>query len=176
VAEKTGKVYVKWIRSGIGFPRRQKNIVKSLGLRRLNQVVERPDTVHIRGLVASVPHLVELVDPPASPAWSSLPEYRILETRPKSVTTAEKAGKATPAEVTVASKDVGSATAAPLEETASSGGEVVSPPKKPRATKARDSESAKEASASSEKGKRGRKAGGAKSEAEEQSKPKKGKK
>ncbi|HEV2495771.1 MAG TPA: 50S ribosomal protein L30 [Terriglobia bacterium] len=70
-------VLVKWVRSGIGFPRRQKDMVRSLGLRRLNQVVECPDTPHVRGLVACVPHLVEIVAQPVAPAWASVPEYRI---------------------------------------------------------------------------------------------------
>jgi large subunit ribosomal protein L30 len=33
-----------------------------LGLRKLQQVVERPDTPSIRGMVAKVPHLVRIVD------------------------------------------------------------------------------------------------------------------
>lgn len=71
-------VHIKWIRSGIGFTRWQKEMVRSLGLRRLNQVVERPDTPQIRGLVANIPHLVEIVSKPAKPAWLSVPEYTIL--------------------------------------------------------------------------------------------------
>jgi len=70
-------VLVKWVRSGIGFPRRQKVMVRSLGLRRLNQVVECPDTPQVRGLVAAVPHLVAIVSAPAAPAWAGVPEYRI---------------------------------------------------------------------------------------------------
>lgn len=70
-------VLVKWIRSGIGFPRRQKVMVRSLGLRRLNQVVECPDTPQVRGLVAAVPHLVAIVSEPAAPGWAGVPEYRI---------------------------------------------------------------------------------------------------
>jgi large subunit ribosomal protein L30 len=36
--------------------------VKGLGFTRLNQVVERPDTPQIRGMVKKVPHLVEIVE------------------------------------------------------------------------------------------------------------------
>ena len=78
MSSKTETIHIKWIRSGIGFPRKQKEMVRSLGLRRLNQIVERPDTVHIRGLVAKIPHLLEVVEAPSSPAWDAIPEYTII--------------------------------------------------------------------------------------------------
>jgi large subunit ribosomal protein L30 len=52
---------LKWVRSAICAPVKQKKVVKGLGFTRLNQVVERPDTPAIRGMVAKVPHLVEIV-------------------------------------------------------------------------------------------------------------------
>ena len=70
-------IRIKWVRSGIGFSYRQKRIVRSLGLKKLNQEVERPDTPQIRGLVAKVPHLVEIVPATAPPAWTLVPEYTI---------------------------------------------------------------------------------------------------
>ena len=71
-------IHIKWVRSGIGFTYRQKDRVRSLGLLRLNQVVERPDTAQIRGLVASIPHLVEIVGGPATRApWAAIPEYTL---------------------------------------------------------------------------------------------------
>jgi len=70
-------VRIKWIRSGIGFDHHQKRIVLSLGLKKLNQEVERPDTPQIRGLVAKVPHLVKIVEAPTTPAWKLVPEYTI---------------------------------------------------------------------------------------------------
>ncbi|PYU99467.1 MAG: hypothetical protein DMG26_16520, partial [Acidobacteria bacterium] len=45
-------ILIKWVRSGIGFNYRQEEMVRSLGLRRLHHVVERPDNPHTRGLVA----------------------------------------------------------------------------------------------------------------------------
>jgi large subunit ribosomal protein L30 len=72
------KIFVKWVRSGIAFPRRQKERVASLGLRRLNQIVACPDTPQVRGLVQRIHHLVEIVDEPKPPAWLSVPEYTIL--------------------------------------------------------------------------------------------------
>jgi large subunit ribosomal protein L30 len=70
-------VLVKWVRSGIGFPRRQKQMVRSLGLKRLNQVARCPDTPQVRGLVARLAHLVEIVEAAPAPAWASVPEYQI---------------------------------------------------------------------------------------------------
>ena len=56
-----GKIHLKWVRSAICAPERQKLVVKGLGFSRLNQVIERPDTAAIRGMVAKVPHLIEIV-------------------------------------------------------------------------------------------------------------------
>ena len=77
-----GIVYVKWVRSGIGFPRRQKRMVRSLGLKRVNQVVGCPDTPQVRGLVARIPHLVEIVEEARAAAWTEVPEYRISAPTP----------------------------------------------------------------------------------------------
>src|SRR2546426_11647625 len=72
-----GTILIKWVRSGIGFSYRQEEMVRSLGLRRLNQVVERLDNPHTRGLVAKVAHLVEIVGEASRPAWADVPEDRI---------------------------------------------------------------------------------------------------
>ena len=52
---------IKYVRSSIGRPEHQKKIVRSLGLRKLNQVVEREDTPAVRGVVAKIPHLIQIV-------------------------------------------------------------------------------------------------------------------
>jgi len=57
----SGTVQLKWVRSAISTPEKHKKVVKGLGFTRLNQVIERPDTPAIRGMVAKVPHLVEIV-------------------------------------------------------------------------------------------------------------------
>ena len=57
-----GKLKIKYVRSAIGTPPKHKLIIKSLGFKRLNQVVTRQDTPAIRGMVAHVPHLVTIVD------------------------------------------------------------------------------------------------------------------
>jgi len=57
-----GKIRIKLVRSTICTPEKHKKIVRSLGLRKLNQVVERPDTPGFRGMVAKIPHLLALTD------------------------------------------------------------------------------------------------------------------
>jgi large subunit ribosomal protein L30 len=63
-AEKTegGSIKIQYYRSSIGYSDKQKTIVKSLGLTKLNQVVQRPDNASMRGAVAKVPHLLRIVD------------------------------------------------------------------------------------------------------------------
>jgi len=55
------KLQLKWVRSAIQAPVKHKLVIKGLGFTRLNQVIEREDTPSIRGMVAKVPHLVEIV-------------------------------------------------------------------------------------------------------------------
>ena len=56
-----GTIKIKLVRSPICTPDKQKRVVKGLGLRKLNQVVERPDTPAFRGMVKKVPHLLSIV-------------------------------------------------------------------------------------------------------------------
>ncbi|MGA7460796.1 MAG: 50S ribosomal protein L30 [Candidatus Korobacteraceae bacterium] len=60
-AAQGSKIHLKWVRSAIASPVKHKLVIKGLGFTRLNQVVEREDTPSIRGMVAKVPHLVEIV-------------------------------------------------------------------------------------------------------------------
>jgi len=56
------KILVKLVRSPIGFEKHQKEIVRGMGLLRLNKTVELCDTRSIRGMVAKVPHLVKIIE------------------------------------------------------------------------------------------------------------------
>ena len=56
----TGTVTVTLRKSAIGFSQRQKDVVKSLGLRRIRHTVELKDTPAIRGLIHKVRHLVSV--------------------------------------------------------------------------------------------------------------------
>jgi len=49
-------------RSPICCPEKQKRVVKGLGFRKRLQIVERPDTPSIRGMIRKIPHLVEVVE------------------------------------------------------------------------------------------------------------------
>jgi large subunit ribosomal protein L30 len=62
MANETKKIKIQWYRSSIATPEKHKVIVRSLGLTRLNQIVERPDTPAIRGMVAKIPHLLRIVE------------------------------------------------------------------------------------------------------------------
>ena len=53
---------IRYCRSAIGTPEKHKLIIKSLGFKRLNQVVTRVDTPAVRGMVAQIPHLVTILD------------------------------------------------------------------------------------------------------------------
>ncbi|MEZ5362459.1 MAG: 50S ribosomal protein L30 [Bryobacterales bacterium] len=53
-------IKIKLVRSTIGVPAKLRAVVKGLGLRKINQVVERPDNKGIRGMVAKAPHLLEV--------------------------------------------------------------------------------------------------------------------
>jgi large subunit ribosomal protein L30 len=57
-----GTIKIKLVRSTICTPQKHKNIVKSLGLKKLNRVVVKPDTPGFRGMVLKVPHLLEIVE------------------------------------------------------------------------------------------------------------------
>ena len=56
-----GKIKIRLVRSPICTPQKHKDIVKSLGLHKVNRTVERPDTPEFRGMVKKVPHLLEVV-------------------------------------------------------------------------------------------------------------------
>ena len=61
-AGSAGKIRIQYYRSSISTPKTHKQIVKSLGLTKLNQVVERPDSPSIRGFVEKVPHLLRIIE------------------------------------------------------------------------------------------------------------------
>ncbi len=56
------KIRIQYYRSAIGFPEELKQMVRSLGFTKLNQIVERPDLGPIRGIVANVPHLLRIIE------------------------------------------------------------------------------------------------------------------
>jgi large subunit ribosomal protein L30 len=55
-------IKIKLVGSPICTPEKHKVIVRALGLRKFNQVVERPDNDGFRGMVKKVPHLLRIVE------------------------------------------------------------------------------------------------------------------
>jgi large subunit ribosomal protein L30 len=57
-AEKTKMLRIKLVRSLIGNTHRHRDIIRTLGLKKINQVVEKPDTPSVRGMLLLVNHMV----------------------------------------------------------------------------------------------------------------------
>ncbi|MBP3254309.1 MAG: 50S ribosomal protein L30 [Bacteroidales bacterium] len=53
------KVRITQVKSGIGYPMREKMTLKSLGLRKMHQTVEHEATPQIMGMIVKVKHLVK---------------------------------------------------------------------------------------------------------------------
>ncbi|MFC2165510.1 50S ribosomal protein L30 [Acidobacteriota bacterium] len=51
---------IKLVRSVIGRPQKQREVVKGLGLRRINSEVIREDRPETRGMIRKIPHLIEV--------------------------------------------------------------------------------------------------------------------
>ncbi len=58
--KKSKTLRITWVKSSIGYSKRQKGTIRALGLRRLGNSVERQDTSVIRGMINKVSHLVEV--------------------------------------------------------------------------------------------------------------------
>ena len=59
--DKLQKVTIKLTKSLIGVPDKQIKVVRALGLKKTNDVVEHFNSATIMGMVNKVPHLVEVV-------------------------------------------------------------------------------------------------------------------
>ncbi|MBP5688608.1 MAG: 50S ribosomal protein L30 [Muribaculaceae bacterium] len=56
------KIRIKQVKSRINRPARQKRTLDALGLRKMNQVVEKEDTPQVLGMINQVRHLVEVTN------------------------------------------------------------------------------------------------------------------
>ncbi|MBC7222725.1 MAG: 50S ribosomal protein L30 [Anaerolineae bacterium] len=54
------KLRITWVKSSIGYDKRQKGTIRALGLRHLGDTVEHEATPAIQGMVAKVSHLVQV--------------------------------------------------------------------------------------------------------------------
>jgi large subunit ribosomal protein L30 len=57
---KSKALRITLIKSPIGYSKRQKATVQALGLHRMQQTVEQPDSMALRGMLAKVSHLVKI--------------------------------------------------------------------------------------------------------------------
>lgn len=53
---------IRLVRSLIGLSPKQEATVRALGLRRINQQVMHEDSATVRGMIAKVPHVLEVHD------------------------------------------------------------------------------------------------------------------
>ena len=51
---------IQLVKSMIGRPEKHRKVLRSLGLRKMNQTVEKQDTPSIRGMIKVVPHLLKV--------------------------------------------------------------------------------------------------------------------
>jgi large subunit ribosomal protein L30 len=64
MAVKEGTIKIQLIGSPICCPEKHKVIVRSLGLKKMNRIVVRPDNAAFRGMVLKIPHLLAIVVEP----------------------------------------------------------------------------------------------------------------
>lgn len=62
MANENKTLKIEQVKSPIGYPRNQREVLRSLGLRRIRHVVERQDTPAVRGAVKKISHLVRIVE------------------------------------------------------------------------------------------------------------------
>jgi len=62
MANKTKTVKIKLVKSLIGTPEQQRKVVRALGLKKKDQVVEHNESATIMGMVNKVSHLLQVVE------------------------------------------------------------------------------------------------------------------
>jgi large subunit ribosomal protein L30 len=58
--KRANELKIRLVRSLIGRPRKQREVVKGLGLRKIDSVVIREDCPEIRGMINKIEHLVNV--------------------------------------------------------------------------------------------------------------------
>ena len=54
------KLRLTYVKSAIGYSKKQKATIRALGFHRLGDTVEQPDTPPIRGMIDKVKHLIRV--------------------------------------------------------------------------------------------------------------------
>lgn len=62
VQKNGGTIKIQYYKSIIGYSKKQKAMVKSLGFTKLNQIKEKPDNASMRGVVNKIPHILKIVE------------------------------------------------------------------------------------------------------------------
>lgn len=98
---------IKLIRSTVAHQWRTRRVVESLGLRKVNQVVEHNDTPAIRGMVHRVKELLHVEEVEGTPTKKSKPAKAAVAAAPVAEKPAKKAPakKEATAEATPASEE-----------------------------------------------------------------------
>ena len=60
--KKVETIRVQQVKSAIGYNRKQREVLKGMGFRRMHQIVELPDNDATRGMIHKIRHLVKVVD------------------------------------------------------------------------------------------------------------------
>jgi len=55
-----GKLKITQVKSAIGYAKKQKQMVRALGIKKLYQSVEQKDTPQLRGMIEKVKHLLKV--------------------------------------------------------------------------------------------------------------------
>lgn len=101
---------IKLVKSPIGNTKNNRAIISALGLRKVQQVVEKEDTASIRGMVHKVKHMitVETVDgtAPVAPKRGKKAEAAAAATATATAPAAEKKPRAKKAEATAETAEV----------------------------------------------------------------------
>ena len=59
-AKQTERLRLTWVKSSIGYSKRQKATMRALGFHKMGDVIEHDGTPAIKGMIAKVSHLIRL--------------------------------------------------------------------------------------------------------------------
>lgn len=97
MAKSSSVLRIRQVRSKIGQERKQREALRTLGLHRIGQVVERPDNPAVRGTVRFIGHLVRIESEPAqAPSKAAAPAVKksVKKTAKKKTAKKSTAGSA----------------------------------------------------------------------------------
>ena len=90
MAKNASVLRIQQVRSRIGQTKKQREALRTLGLRRIGQVVEQPDNAAVRGNVVMIGHLVRVVGAVPAAGSPAGPKAAAAKARTKTTTPAAK--------------------------------------------------------------------------------------